>query len=201
MFKTAPRPDRTQLGFTEAVLSAFDFLTSRYGFVIKRIEPTFVRYESANVFVNIYHGRASYELGVEVGRLADDLSKEESAFSLADILDLTKAHDKTGHTILQASTPETVDKFVPMLAALVSKYAAPILRGDSDVFARLTDVQSRKSDQLLKKWELEDIRKEAEDAWHQRNYAKVAELFESIQEELTPAEAKKLDYAKLRASK
>jgi hypothetical protein len=201
MFKTIPRSDRTQLGFTEAVLAAFDFLTNQYGFRVKRIEPTFVRYESPLVFVNIYHGRASYELGVQIGRLADDLSQEESAFSLADILDLNGAQDETCHALLQASTPETINKSVPLLASQIRRHAAPVLRGDPDVLAQLADVQSKKSDQLAKKWKLEDIRKEAQDAWHQKNYARVAELFDSIMEELTPAEAKKLDYARLRAAK
>jgi hypothetical protein len=201
MFRTTPRSNRSQLRFKEAVLSAFDFLPREYGFLVKRMEPTLVRYESPEVFVNIYHGRASYELGFEIGRLASDAHKKENTFSIDDILDLVGVRAETGNNLLQASTPEGVNRFVPMLAALVKKHAAPVLQGDVDLFERLAEIQSKKSDQLLKKWSLDDIRKEAEGAWHQKNYARVAELFESIQEELTPAEAKKLDYARLRAAK
>ncbi|MGH9525210.1 MAG: hypothetical protein ACRD2F_00930 [Terriglobales bacterium] len=34
---------------------------------VARAEDTLVRYESGAVFVNIYHGRASCEVGLEVG--------------------------------------------------------------------------------------------------------------------------------------
>ena len=60
---------RMQLGFSLEVLSAFQFLTQDYGFKCVKNDVTFVRYESESTFVNIYHGRRSYELGVEIGKL------------------------------------------------------------------------------------------------------------------------------------
>lgn len=54
--------------FAIEVLYHFHFLINDYKF--KRLEAnrTFVRYESKYIFVNIYHGRRSYELGVEIGQ-------------------------------------------------------------------------------------------------------------------------------------
>jgi hypothetical protein len=68
LHKFEPGKDRWKLGFKEAVLKNFAFLVSN-GFKAVRQDVTFVRYESQVAFVNIYHGRGSFEVGVEIGRL------------------------------------------------------------------------------------------------------------------------------------
>jgi hypothetical protein len=66
MPETEPSAEWSRLGFAEAVLANFEFLRS---YELRRVEndSTFVRFESEAVFVNVYHGRASFEIGVEVG--------------------------------------------------------------------------------------------------------------------------------------
>lgn len=54
--------DRWQLGFKDAVLFGFGFL-STYGLRTVEEDATFVRYESDSVFVNVYHGRADETRG------------------------------------------------------------------------------------------------------------------------------------------
>jgi len=177
-------------------LSAFNFLTKEYGFRLVKAEPTFVRYESPHVFVNVYHGRASYELGFEIGRLIDAAGQGEHPFSLAMVIELMGAQKETGYTLLQASSSESVKKQVPKLADLVKKYAAPALEGDSGTFKLLAETRSRMSDKLHKDMKLRDAREEADKAWRGKDYSKLASLYESISEDLTAAESKKLDYAK-----
>lgn len=196
MCRTTPSPDRNNLGFTDAVLSAFDFLIGKYNFRLVKAEPTFVRYESPNVFVNIYHGRSSYELGVEVGQMTKAPSQAEGHFSIGDIIDLTGAQEKTDYAFFQASNADKVKKYVPKLASLVEKYAGFALEGDTTVFRQLAAKVLEKSNKLIKEWNISDVREKADRAWREKNYAKVAELYAPIQEELTPAEAKKLAYAK-----
>lgn len=196
MFRTDPGPNRAQLGFAEAVLSAFNFLTKEYGFHLVKADATFVRYESPHVFVNVYHGRASYELGFEIGRLIDMAGQGEHPFSLAMVIELMGAQIETGYTLLQASSPERVKKYVPKLADLVKKYAASALKNDSNTFKLLAETRSRMSDEIHKDMKLKDTREDAEKAWREKNYSKLASLYESISEDLTPAESKKLDYAK-----
>ena len=74
MLNKEPSPERAKLGFREAVLSSFKFLND-VGFRPVEQEMTLVRYESPEVFVNVYHGRASFELGVEIGRLKEPNDK------------------------------------------------------------------------------------------------------------------------------
>ncbi|MGH9874488.1 MAG: hypothetical protein ACRD9S_18695 [Pyrinomonadaceae bacterium] len=193
MFTTRPGADRRKLGFKEAVLSAFDFLTLEYEFRVTQTEPTFVRYESDRVFVNVYHGRTSYELGVKIGRLSDLPGRE---YSIEDLLDALGKREESGYAYASVRTPQLIVRFVPRLSAVIKEYASSALRGDSATFEQLAAVQQTKGDALTKEWELQDARQEAETAWRQKDYAKLVQVLGSIEEDLTPAEAKKLQYAK-----
>lgn len=74
MLEVDPSPERGKLGFRESALASFRFLVD-LGFRPVEEELTLVRYESPTVFVNIYHGRASFELGVEIGVLDEPSEK------------------------------------------------------------------------------------------------------------------------------
>ena len=192
MFRTLPT-DRHHLGFTEQVLSSFDFLIKEYGFRVVKTEPTFVRYESSTVFVNLYHGRASYELGFEIGRLDDGTGKEESPYSLSMIMELMRAQEER---FFQASTAERVKKYVPRLADLVRTYAPAVLGGDPATFRKLIKTRLEMANRLHEELRVRTFREEAANAWRSRDFPKVAELYDAIFEKLTQAEIKKLNYAK-----
>lgn len=195
MFRTEPSLDRSSLGFTEEVLSAFNFLIEEYGFRCVKAEPTFVRYESPRVFVNIYHGRSSYELGVEIGQLAGATNQEEP-FSISEVIELAGAQEETGYTFFQASTAERIRRFVPKLAEYVRKYAAAALIGDPITYDALREIQWRRSEMYLKEMRLSQIRPEADRAWRAKDYVRLVKLYSSIQESLTPSERKRLEYAR-----
>ena len=190
-----PGPNRATLGFKEAVLSAFYFLTTEYGFRCVKTEVTFVRYESSSAFINIYHGRGSFELGFEIGPLAESPELEEH-FSLGDVVDVMDARKETGYNFFQVSDREGVQKFVPRLAELVRKYADLALRGNQEFFRRLREMQTQKSDLFLKEMRLEQIRPKVEIAWREKNYRKAVELYESVHNDLSSLELQKLDYAR-----
>lgn len=195
MLKIGPTPERMYLGFAEEALKAFDFLTKEYGFRCVKAEPTFVRYESPHVYINVYHGRASYELGVEIGRF-DMLHQEEYPFSISDVMALNVGLSKTNYKPVQVSTAEGVSAFVPKLAEYVSRYAGPVLQGDASTFKQLSKVRSERAIKTTKEIEMSQVRNKANEAWHKKNYAKLIELYEPVQDALTPAEIKKLEFAR-----
>lgn len=193
MLNVDPSPERAQLGFREAVLSCFRFLQF-YGMHSVDEKVTFVRYESDIASVNVYHGRASYELGIEVGRLAEPNDK----VTLYEIISWAGAEEAEGlanHAIFQVSSSEGVQRFVPKLAELVQKYAAPFLRGEQMAYESLKELRSQWTADYTKEVRLRDVRKRVEPAWNAKDYARVAELLRSMREYLTRVEAKRLDYA------
>jgi len=186
-------PERAQLGFKEAVLSSFSFLAT-YGLRPVHEEITFIRFESVVVFVNVYHGRASFELGVELGRL----NNPDEKLSLYDVIAWAGAENAEGfgqHVVFQVSNRKGVQEFVPKLAKLVQQYAVPFLRGDASAYQAANELQSRRGNEYIKEVNLSPIRAKAEAAWHSKDYAQVAKLYSSMREDLTPAEAARLSYA------
>lgn len=195
-----PGPQRAALGFKEAVLASFGFLIKEYGFRCVRTDVTFVRYEAPSVFINIYHGRGSFELGFEIGLLIKN-AKSERRFSLGDIIDMVDIRRETGYTFYQVSSRDGVQEFVPKLAVLVKNYAVPALKGDQPFFQRLEEFRSKQFASYVKEMDLERIRPKVQDAWRKKNYEQVVELYESVRNYLTPLELQKLDYAKRQLSR
>jgi len=193
MLKKEPGPGREKLGFRESVLSNFQFLQDE-GLRPVDQEVTLVRYQSAEVFLNVYHGRASFELGVEIGRMKEPAEK----LTLYDIIAWAGAEKAEGlgqHVMFQVSSRHGVQEFVPKLAALVRKYAMPLLRGDPDAYYAVTLLRSERSREFTQEIRLRGIRSKAEAAWHAKDYSQVVELYDPVREDLTEVEAKKLDYS------
>jgi hypothetical protein len=180
------------------VLSAFSFLSTDYSFTCVTVEDTFVRYESESIFINIYHGRSSYELGVEIGKLEKNSGLPEDWYTIGEIMDLIGVREKLKFTFFQASTRDRIQMLVPKLAEYVREYAKPILNGDIQLFDKLHDLRQRKSDSYLKDMKLRRIREKAEIAWHEKNYSELIALYKSMRDDLSQVEAKKLEYAQKR---
>jgi hypothetical protein len=196
-----PEQERTSLGFADAVLSAFAFLIKDFSFRCVKRDVTFVRFESDTVFVNVYHGRASYELNVEIGESVIGKQLPESPFTIGEILHTVIPTEALNYHPYQVTTRESVQKFVHELARLVKEYATPALLGDHEFFQRVSKVQAQRSDNYLRGLHLNRTRTEVETAWRQRNYTRVIELYDSIKDDLTPTEAKKLEYATKHATR
>jgi hypothetical protein len=100
----------------------------------------------------------------------------------------------------QVSSREGVQEFVPKLAALVKKYAAPFLRGDRTAFDSAFEIRSERAKNYAKEVNLRSVRGKTEAAWHAKDYAQVVELYGPVREDLTEVEAKKLAYAEVLTS-
>lgn len=197
MFRTDPGPNRQRLGFQAAVLSSFDFLTSRFVYRLVQSEPTFLRYEGDHVFINVFHGRGSYEVGCEIGLL---FSSSGERFTLGEILEANGLPDAPGKTRFQASSPEGVASVVPKVADLVQRYAGPLLVGDPKAFQHLRERHTRWFESFMRDQRNTPVRDEASVAWQARDYARVVELYESISRDLTPLEVRRLGYARRKLS-
>jgi hypothetical protein len=185
--------DRADLRFVEAVQAAFRFLVEDLGFRLVNLEPpTFVRYESAATFLNVYHGRRSYEINVEIGRIADPVGR---SYRLPDVLNALLGQDDRRQTYFQASDPQGVRRCVHAVAELVAGHYRSLLKGDDEAFSRVAAQTAEAARALTKEVVQRPVREAAEKAWHARNYAKVRELYESIDDDLSPVERKRLEYA------
>lgn len=193
-----PNDSRSRLRFEEAVLGAFAFMITDFGYRVVESVVTRVRYESAAVFVNVFHGRSSYEIGVEIGPQTNSRSSEldgEERYSLWDICLLEGAQGVTTKSFLQASTPDRVLDAVEKAAALLKEYGGDALRGDPSYFARLGEAHTVRFHAEQSATLLQRIQGDLDAAWGRKDFAAVVALLEGVPE-LPPRESRRLEYAR-----
>ena len=179
--------DRSHLKFPETVEKQFSFL-KEYGFQVKQREQSLVKYESKNVFVNIYHGRVSYEIGLQIGLLA---SASSSGYGLGSVIRFTDPELGNKFRYYMTSTQKGVSRGVREIAKLLKTYGDKALRGDSAMFQWLND----DNEKYWAEREAAQIRPKAEEAFRLKDYSKALDLYKRIEGCLTSTEEKKIKYA------
>jgi hypothetical protein len=183
----------SELRFEPTVLDAFKFLSSQFGFSCHESTPTSVLYTSANVEVEITLDPRSYEIDVEVKRIAENRS-----FPLHRIIEMSSPPEAKRWSLIQTSTPDRVEEFVPKLAGLLQEYGKTALSGDAKIFAKLADLEESEAMRRTRDLQIRQARGLAQKEWQSQNYAKVVSILSPIQEELTDSEFARFVYAKKR---
>lgn len=190
---TMPTTDRQPLRFAEAVEENFSFL-SAHGFKRVQSEPTFVRFESKRIYVNVYHGRQSFEIGLEVGPLG--AGSDETSYSMSEVIRLVEPEKVAEYRNYAAQTTRDVADGVQRLASRFRRYVDAGVLDDARLFERLRESREAWSRSYAKEVNLTQARRKLDAAWHAKNYAKVVEVLEPFRADLTSTELKKLEYAK-----
>lgn len=90
---------------------------------------------------------------------------------------------------------EGVQRFVPKVANLLKKYGEPFLQAESKFYDELAIANECASLDYTGRQLIEGIRKKSNIAWTEKNYMLVVELYQSLGENLTEIESKRLAYA------
>lgn len=182
--------DRRALRFDATVREEFGFLATQGFSELDGATPTFVAFSNGNVIVTVYHGRRSFEVGVEIAQVT-----ASRGFPLGALIELQDGERSASFRKFVARTPETVRRGLADAAALLAEFGAAALRGDSQVFAELLEQRHQKGRDLHLDGLASQLRPEAASAFRERRFADVVTLLGQIRSLLTPAELKKLDYA------
>lgn len=197
--RSAAGPDREQLGFLGAARDQFSFLADR-GFEEVAGNATYLRLERDGVFVEVFHGRASYELGVEFGRwVLVDGARVEQKFHLAEVLPVVAP--EVMFVARTATSRAQVARFVEELAQVARVVVERLEDEGVEVFDRVSVAVERRSDEYLDNTRAERLRGRADAAWHRRDFVEVVTAYEEIEAELDTvslrgSEAKRLAYAR-----
>lgn len=190
--------EREQLGFAAAAKSAFAFLLS-HGFRVVDEQITWVRYESNILFVNVYHGRSSYELGLEVGVL--QIEQPEVGYPMSALLQLDDAAEAARYLDRTAITKGGVQAGLSDLSEKARALGLPERARDRDFFTTL----ARQRRERVEAYHFDAVaartRPAAEDAFRKKNYALAADLYDGMWHRLSPTEEKKLAYARKHAKR
>lgn len=187
--------NRAKFGFSLAVRRHFAYLTD-LGFKCVHTEPTLLRYESDQIAVNVYHGRKSCELGVEIGLLVEGDGKE---YPLASLIRLSDPEEADMYRSVVALTRESVLKGVARISEAFKKHGWGALRGDRAVFAKLVEQRREIAHSRATDMKVNHVRPRAAEAFRTKDFGLAIQLFQSIRDELSEAELKKLEYARKQA--
>lgn len=189
---------RARLGFEQAVRSRFEFLETHYGMRVVQSEPTLVRYESEALFVNVYHGRSSYELAFEVGRKSND-DELERPFRPDDFIRLSDPEQAKALRYFAATTFEEVERGVERLAADFRGKAERAFT-NADLFETMKRARLAAASEYADDVHERQTRPKAEAAFRRGDFAKAARLYESFESRLAPSERRKLEISRRKAN-
>jgi hypothetical protein len=188
--------------FTKLAQDKFSFLVDKYGFRCVTATPFYVRFESNKIFVTInYDKNRSYEVDVEIGQKDALFNEMERPFSLSEILREKGVAEKETYKTYQAADPICLANCVSRLSRWLEIYAAEFLQNDRFSFKRLSDFRKKECDQYELETKLFHIRSEVHIAWNKKDYPRVSELYQSVENYLSEAEKKKLTFAKHQITK
>ena len=188
--------ERSVLRFAEEVRSRFAFLES-LGFRCVRSEATFVRYESPMIGVNMYHGRQSYEIGLEI----ESATSPVGSYSMSEILHLADQTKADGYRKYTTRTVAGVADGVSRLANLFHLCIANGILNDKQLLSRLRLQKKKLAVGYSHEVEWRQARRKSEAAWREKDYAKVVKALRPLRAALTAIEVAKLEFAERQCSK
>ena len=183
--------------FETLVKESFKFLEQKHGFICVESASSLVKFESADVFVDIdFDSSVSYEVSCSVGRLDGFMGSNELPFDLGEIMRSHGIAPKDAHSAFQVTTNESLGKFLKVLAGQLNKLGQKVLAGDPQEFQQLAKQRDEECARYALDSKMRQIRSALEVAWTNKEYGKVLDLLDPVAEHLSEAERKKLHYAK-----
>ena len=192
---------RSDLAFAISAQDKFGFLVVDFGLRLIEAGDTWVRYESDRRFVNVDHGRLSYEVGVEVGRWIEVHGvRKEDLFPISYVLAIGD-RAKPLERIRTATTAAQVSRELHRLALLFREHVTPLLLDGDGLFDEMSADNAARSTAYLEDMRAAVLRARADEAWRRRDLVAVVLAYTEIERELTTvslhaSERARLDYSR-----
>lgn len=175
--------------FDHLALDAFAFL-AEMGFKVVERTPTFVRLERGEVFVQLYHGRSSHQVGLELGREAHG-----QLFSLNEVL-VAFAPDLAEQARYQATEPDVLERCLRSVAKTLREQATEVLLGEDAAFLILSQTATKVRRTATLGAQYGAILDQAERAWTDGDRERAAELYEKAEPALDETGRRRLVFVR-----
>jgi hypothetical protein len=193
-FPVIPGGGAGRMGFVDLVLDAFAFLL-RLGFVVARRESTLVRFEGGKVFINVYHGRSSFQVGLELGLLPSG-----EIYSLHELLTALAPTD-IERARYQTTDPVVLARCLASIAETIARNCGVLLAGDRDAFEKLRSAVSPLRQAATLQAEFGAIIDRADRAWDSKDFSEAAANYEKGANALDETRMRRLEYLRKRKEK
>lgn len=189
--------------FRDETPRAFAVLARRHGLVLRPAEDDSFVLESPASRVRVRFGSGHVpDLNVLLSPPAADGRSGGPEFGLGPVLEVT-ADPRVAYAPRPLQTREDVREELERAAALLETHGVPILRGDFTAWPAL----GRMAEDAAREWKRQfkeggraahvwRTREAARTAYGQGDHHRAASLYESILDDLTPAEKQRLEHAR-----
>ena len=184
---------RRSLRFSEQAQKYFSFLVESWGFRLVRDVSTLVRFENRQVYLQVFHGRVSFEVGLELGLLEDP---PDVNFDLSALVEISEPTVGKAYRRPAVREEAALGRALQATAELFRTYGRSVVTGDPSVFAQLREVNEARVHALAIGSVAAQARPRAERAFKSADYQTVVDAYSAIEEVLTPVERRKLAYAR-----
>jgi len=184
-----------RLGFKALAESAFAFLRDRFGFRIESSEDTRLVFQGNGVFVAVFHGRSSFELGIEIGRT----NVPGERFNWTEVLEVV-APEAAETARFQTSDTVGLARGLQHFSGLLALHGAHLLRNEPGSFDSLREPIRRARQAYTDRRKFGAIKNRAQRAWQEKAWDEACTLYRSIRGELTEIESKRLEFLEKRLS-
>ncbi len=158
-----------------------------------------VRFESNRVFVSIWRCPSRLEWDVEIGLLRRKPDSEEGFSVAGDLAALSAQSDD-----VREWTPMWPDKLLPKAlterAEMLKAVGPAALVGDHSFFEKLSAARAHRVRAHWRAQRRADATRKADEAFRRKEWTEVVSLLDAFDTDLSPAQRKKLKYARKRAS-
>ena len=184
--------------FQGAVIDAFKFLESRYGFSRLTSRPDrntlLIRYETRTLYVILAYGPPAYEPEMSFGRHGVDDVPGAYSFEAGDLIQL----DCCASWQWSKSYPNHIVGLVSEFARLLAACGSSCLSGDPITYG---EMKSRR-DKLISEWKRDELdkahRSKVSAAWERKDYKAVVELLAEFGKDLSDLDRRRLQFAMAR---
>lgn len=166
---------------------AFFFLNA-FGLQLKNCKESRLLYEGNGISVEVCYWRSHYELGVKISREASGES-----YGLAEILEVV-APETARNAGYQCRNTTGLEKGLQVLADLLRKHCASLLRNDPESFDRIRGPIQVSRQKYTDRYRFGAIRNRAQKAWEDKDWEQSEELYSSMEDDLTEIEGRRLVY-------
>jgi hypothetical protein len=158
------------------------------GFSAVREESTLIRFESPSIFVNVYHGRASHAVGLELGRI-----HQGDMYSLHEVLAAVSPAD-ADQARFQASDPGELERCLSKVASTIKEKCTALLTGDETAFAELHSIAAKIRQTATMQAQFGAILTTADKAWQNKDWSAALTLYERAELGLSDTQRRRLEY-------
>lgn len=189
--------------YEELVKMHFAFLVKDYElefFKTQTVDDKYIviKFFSKKVFVDFYYGAPSFQLDFCVGRLGIEDKPGKHGFTSFDLLCLENEDRYKDYKLDSAHSYDNLRKGVPKLAETLRLYGKGCLVGNTSTYEKLVFERKKRINIWSKKQELKQAKILVSEAWDSNDYEKVVKVFGPLADYLSPADMKRLEYARKR---